>query len=116
MALDKVFLLWAPGLASELGAYNVNAEKTDWEQRGHCCALRKAVTGDRVGPGPRQADGALTVRLAATRGLPLLGVGGHGPLAVAAVGVAADNQAAVSLPADVLQLLRGRKRREPRLG
>lgn len=116
MALDRAFLLWAPGLASGLGAYNMNVGKTDWEQRGRYFALGKAVTGDRAGPGPRQAGGALTVRLTAPRGLPLRGVGGRWPLAVAAVGMAADNQTAVSLPAHVLQLLRGRTRREPRVG
>lgn len=51
------------------------------------------------------AGRALTVRHTAVQGLRLLAVAGHGPLAVAAVGVAADNQTAVPLPANVLQLL-----------
>lgn len=47
----------------------------------------------------------LTIRHAVAQGLWLLGVAGHGPLTIAAVGMAADNQAAVPLPADILQLL-----------
>lgn len=50
---------------------------------------------------------ALTVRHVAAQGLRWLGVGGHRPLVIAAVRMAADNQAAVPLPAHVLQLLRG---------
>lgn len=46
--------------------------------------------------------GALTVRHAVAQGLWLLGVTGHAPPAVAAVRMAADDQVAVPLPADVL--------------
>lgn len=46
-----------------------------------------------------------TVRLAAAQGLLSLGVSGYRPLAIAAVRMAADNQTAIPLPADVLQLL-----------
>ena len=55
------------------------------------------------------AGRALTVRHTAAQGLRLRGVTGHGPLAVAAVRMAADNQMPVPLPADVLQLLHGGK-------
>lgn len=62
------------------------------------------------------AGRALTVRHTAAQGLRLQGVTGHGPLAVAAVRMAADNQTAVPLPADVLQLLHGGKRERVREG
>lgn len=48
---------------------------------------------------------ALTVRYRAAQGIRVLGVTGHGPLAVAAIGVAGDDQAAIPLPAGILQLL-----------
>lgn len=62
------------------------------------------------------AGRALTVRHTAAQGLRLQGVTGHGPLAVAAVRMAADNQMAVPLPADVLQLLHGGKGERVREG
>lgn len=46
----------------------------------------------------------------------MLGVRRHRPLAIAAIRMAADNQAAIPLPADTVQLLPGRKGRECRLG
>lgn len=60
-------------------------------------------------PSRAEGDRTLTIRHTAAHGLQLLGVGGHGPLAVAAVGMAADDQAAVPLPADTVQLLWGRE-------
>ena len=82
--------------------------------------------GDRLGTGedtapltggrPPAAGRALTVGHTAAQGLRLRAVAGHAPLAVAAVGMAADDQAAVPLPEDVFQLLRGGKEETARVG
>lgn len=110
----KPSLLGAPALP--LGGTRLHPKigRTDREHRTRLCQrMGVPVTGQGL---PHGAGGALTIRHAAAQRLWLWGVPGNGPLAVAAIGVAADNHVAVPLPADALQLLQGRRGRGRRPG
>lgn len=112
----KPFTSQGPSFAARSRAPTPKFGKDKTGDRGPCFASEKVVPSDRAGPGLHEAGGELTVRHTVAQGLRLLGIAGHRPLAVTAVGMAADNQAAVPLPADILQLLQRRRGRVCRLG
>lgn len=110
----KPSLLGVPALPLGGAHLHPKLERTDREHRTRLCQrMGVPVTGQGL---PHGAGGALTIRRAAAQRLWLWGVPGNGPLAIAAIGVAADNHVAIPLPTDALQLLQGRRGRGRRPG